>query len=158
MDLSSIKKEEVFQVPEGYFDELEESVMGKVRRHRRMVRTWKIAAASAAAVILILCVNLWIFMPEQQDNTTMVAQTSPGSNVPLLAANTPAISGLAPAEIPAATPVKTVEPAKTNVKHSSSSNHDTADEVIINESELDNADYQILDYYTEELAQMDYWF
>ena len=75
--LDEIKKENPFLVPDGYFDQLESEVMSKVRMeqkkiHRRRIYTISVAVAAVAA--LLIAINVWIFVPENNGQNTELAE------------------------------------------------------------------------------------
>lgn len=129
-DIEELKKENPFEVPEGYFDQLQSEVMEKVSRHRKLVRLRKIitlSVAVAAVAVLLISINWNIFNPEMNDNN--VAQTE-------------------------AAPEKLF--AADNGSYSFA--YEDCPEVDIEECNFDNVDDQILDYYDDEMSQIDYYY
>ena len=129
--LDEIKKENPFLVPDGYFDQLESEVMSKVRmeqkkNHRRRIYTISIAAA--AVVALLVAINVWIFLPENNSQNTELAEEGSNNSNILLA---------------------------SGGDYGVLSNGEALPTVDFEDSDLDNVDYQILDYYSDEMSQLD---
>ena len=126
--LDEIKKENPFLVPDGYFDQLESEVMLKVRMeqkkiHRRRIYTISVAVAAVAA--LLIAINVWIFAPENNgQNTELAEEGSNNSNILLASGNDYGVL----------------------------SNGEELPAVDFVASDLDNVDYQILDYYSDEMS------
>lgn len=129
--LDEIKKENPFFVPDGYFDQLESEVMSKVRMeqkkiHRRRIYTISVAVAAVAA--LLIAINVWIFVPENNgQNTELAEEGTPNSSILLASSNDYGVL----------------------------SNGEELPAVDFEASDLDNVDYQILDYYSDEMSQLD---
>ena len=129
--LDEIKKENPFLVPDGYFDQLESEVMSKVRMeqkriHRRKIYT--ISVAAAAVVALLVAINVWIFFPENNSQNTELAEEGSNNSTILLASGS---------------------------DYGVLSNGEELPAVNFEASDLDNVDYQILDYYSDEMSQLD---
>jgi uncharacterized membrane protein YdfJ with MMPL/SSD domain len=129
--LDEIKKENPFLVPDGYFDQLESEVMSKVRmeqkkNHRRRIYT--ISVAAAAVVALLVAINVWIFLPENNSQNTELAEEGSNNSNILLA---------------------------SGGDYGVLSNGEALPAVDFEDSDLDNVDYQILDYYSDEMSQLD---
>ena len=129
--LDEIKKENPFLVPDGYFDQLESEVMSKVRmeqkkNHRRRIYT--ISVAAAAVVALLVAINVWIFLPENNSQNTELAEEGSNNSSILLASSN---------------------------DYGVLSNGEALPAVDFEDSDLDNVDYQILDYYSDEMSQLD---
>ena len=129
-NLSEIKKENPFLVPEGYFDQLEQNVMSQVKQvqrqeHRRRIFT--ISVAAAAVVALLVAINVWIFLPDNNQNTQLAEEVSNSSSILLASGNEYGVLTTGEA-LPA---------------------------VDFESSDFDNVDYQIIDYYSDELSQLD---
>lgn len=130
--LDDIKKENSFLVPEGYFDQLEQDVMTQVhqiRQANRRRRIYTISIAAAAVVALLVAINVWIFAPDDNASNTQLAEEKATSGNVLLASG----SEMDVLSTGAVMPV-----------------------VDFEESDFDNVDYQILDYYTDEMSQLDF--
>ncbi len=130
-NLSEIKKENPFLVPDGYFDQLEENVMSQVKQvqkqeHRRRIYT--ISVAVAAVVALLVAINVWIFAPDNNGNNSQLAEESTNTNSVLLASGNDYGVLTTGEALPA---------------------------VDFEASDFDNVDYQILDYYSDEMSQLD---
>ena len=130
--LDEIKKENPFLVPDGYFDQLESEVMSKVRmeqkkNHRRRIYT--ISVAAAAVVALLVAINVWIFLPENNSQNTELAEEGGNNSSSILLASSNDYGVL--------------------------SNGEELPTVDFEASDLDNVDYQILDYYSDEMSQLD---
>lgn len=129
--LDEIKKENPFLVPDGYFDQLESEVMLKVRMeqkkiHRRRIYTISVAVAAVAA--LLIAINVWIFAPENNGQNTELAEEGSNNSSILLASGN---------------------------DYGVLSNGEELPAVDFEASDLDNVDYQILDYYSDEMSQLD---
>ena len=130
--LDDIKKENPFLVPDGYFDQLEQDVMTQVHQihyANRRRRIYTISIAAAAVVALLVAINLWIFAPDNKASNTQLAEGNTTSGSVLLASGSEMDVLSTGQEMPT---------------------------VDWEESDFDNVDYQILDYYTDEMSQLDY--
>lgn len=130
-NLSEIKKENPFLVPDGYFDQLESEVMLKVRAEQKRVhrrRIYTISIAAAAVVALLVAINVWIFLPENNSQNTELAEEGSNNSNILLA---------------------------SGGDYGVLSNGEALPAVDFEDSDLDNVDYQILDYYSDEMSQLD---
>lgn len=128
--LSEIKKENPFLVPDGYFDQLESEVMLKVRTEQKRVhrrRIYTISIAAAAVVALLVAINVWIFLPNNNGQSTELAKEGSESSILLASGNDYGVL----------------------------SNGEALPAVDFENSDLDNVDYQILDYYSDEMSQLD---
>lgn len=129
-NLSEIKKENPFLVPDGYFDQLESEVMLKVRAEQKRIhrrRIYTISIAAAAVVALLVAINVWIFLPDNNGQNTELAKEGSESNILLASGN----------------------------DYELLSNGEALPAVDFENSDLDNVDYQILDYYSDEMSQLD---
>ncbi|MBR4536980.1 MAG: hypothetical protein IKO62_10085 [Bacteroidales bacterium] len=129
--LDEIKKENPFLVPDGYFDQLESEVMSKVKLEQKKVhrrRIYTISVAAAAVVALLVAINVWIFLPENNSQNTELADEGSNSSAILLASGS---------------------------DYGVLSNGEALPAVDFEDSDLDNVDYQILDYYSDEMSQLD---
>lgn len=129
-NLSEIKKENPFLVPEGYFDQLEQNVMLQVKQvqrqeHRRRIFT--ISVAAAAVVALLVAINVWIFLPDNNQDPQLAKEVSNSNSILLASGNEYGVLTTGEA-LPA---------------------------VDFESSDFDNVDYQIIDYYSDELSQLD---
>ena len=128
--LNDIKKENPFTVPDGYFDQLENDVMVQVQHlqklHHRR-RIYTISVAAAAVVALLVAINVWIFAPDNNAKNPQLAEES-SSSVLLASGNDYGVLTTGDA-LPA---------------------------VDFEDSDFDNVDYQILDYYSDEMSQLDF--
>ena len=131
--LSEIKKENPFLVPDGYFDQLENNVMTQVQRlqklHRRR-KIYTISVAAAAVAALLIAINVWIFAPDKNNNNIQIAENETTSSNALLASS-------------------------NNYDYGVLTTGDELPAVDFGDSDFDNVDYQILDYYSVEMAQLD---
>lgn len=128
--LSEIKKENPFLVPDGYFDQLESEVMLKVRTEQKRIhrrRIYTISIAAAAVVALLVAINVWIFLPNNNGQSTELAKEGSESSILLASGNDYGVL----------------------------SNGEALPAVDFENSDLDNVDYQILDYYSDEMSQLD---
>lgn len=125
--LQQVPKKNPFQVPENYFDDLENDVMAKVRQEQKVVKHRKIytiAAAVAAVAVLVIVLNIGLFSTGNETQNQNLAGNAVNTNQKLLAsANDNDITA-------------TYDPI-----------------VVIEESNLDNVDYQIIDYYDDEMSE-----
>jgi hypothetical protein len=129
-NLSEIKKENPFLVPDGYFDQLESEVMSKVRAEQKRIhhrRIYTISVAAAAIVALLVAINVWIFLPDNNGQNTELAKEGSESSILLASGN----------------------------DYELLSNGEALPAVDFENSDLDNVDYQILDYYSDEMSQLD---
>ena len=129
-NLSEIKKENPFLVPDGYFDQLESEVMLKVRTEQKRIhrrRIYTISVAAAAVVALLVAINVWIFLPDNNGQSTELAKEGNESSILLASGN----------------------------DYELLSNGEALPAVDFENSDLDNVDYQILDYYSDEMSQLD---
>ncbi|MBP5650870.1 MAG: hypothetical protein J6X01_07340 [Bacteroidales bacterium] len=129
-NLNEIKKENPFLVPDGYFDQLESEVMSKVRAEQKRIhhrRIYTISVAAAAIVALLVAINVWIFLPDNNGQNTELAKEGSESSILLASGN----------------------------DYELLSNGETLPAVDFENSDLDNVDYQILDYYSDEMSQLD---
>ena len=129
--LDEIKKENPFLVPDGYFDQLESEVMSKVKLEQKKVhrrRIYTISVAAAAVVALLVAINVWIFLPENNSQNTELSDEGSNSSAILLASGS---------------------------DYGVLSNGEALPAVDFEDSDLDNVDYQILDYYSDEMSQLD---
>lgn len=133
--LNDIPKTNPFQVPENYFEQLEQEVMMKVKqeqqeqkqKHLRHRRIYTIITAAAAVVALIVVINLWFFLPQNKPQDSQLAEGASTTSV-LLASGSD--NGML-------------------------STGEAVPDVVIEEVDFDNIDYQILDYYSDEMSQLD---
>lgn len=131
MKLEDIEKENSFELPEDYFNQLESSVMHTVHRRHLWSRIAKIGTPSLVAVFLgLLAFNLWFTNPEQETTSPTLAENVSNSDAVYLAENTLEISDLV-------------------------SDDESAD-LTIDVSDLDNSDYLIIAYYGSEQASLDF--
>lgn len=125
--LQQVPKKNPFQVPENYFDDLENDVMAKVRQEQKVVKHRKIytiAAAVAAVAVLVIVLNIGLFSTGNNTQNQNLAENAVNTDQKLLAsANDNDITA-------------TYDPI-----------------VVIEESNLDNVDYQIIDYYDDEMSE-----
>ncbi|MCQ2270597.1 MAG: hypothetical protein MJZ52_05165 [Bacteroidales bacterium] len=125
--LQQVPKKNPFQVPENYFDDLENDVMAKVRQEQKVVKHRKIytiAAAVAAVAVLVIVLNIGLFSTGNDTQNQNLAENAVNTDQKLLAsANDNDITA-------------TYDPI-----------------VVIEESNLDNVDYQIIDYYDDEMSE-----
>lgn len=125
--LQQVPKKNPFQVPENYFDDLENDVMAKVRQEQKVVKHRKIytiAAAVAAVAVLVIALNIGLFSTGNDTQNQNLAENAVNTDQKLLAsANDNDITA-------------TYDPI-----------------VVIEESNLDNVDYQIIDYYDDEMSE-----
>ena len=129
--LDEIKKENPFLVPDGYFDQLESEVMLKVRMEQKKIhrrRIYTISVAVAAVTALLIAINVWIFAPENNGQNTELAEEGSNNSSILLASGN---------------------------DYGVLSNGEELPAVDFEASDLDNVDYQILDYYSDEMSQLD---
>ena len=131
--LSEIKKENPFLVPDGYFDQMENDVMAQVQHlqklHRRR-KIYTISVAVAAVALLLITINVWIFAPDKSSNNTQLAENGTTSSNTLLASS-------------------------NNYDYGVLTTGDELPAVDFGDSDFDNVDYQILDYYSDEMSQLD---
>ena len=130
--LDEIKKENPFLVPDGYFDQLESEVMLKVRMEQKKIhrrRIYTISVAVAAVTALLIAINVWIFAPENNGQNTELAEEGSNNSSILLASGN---------------------------DYGVLSNGEELPAVDFEASDLDNVDYQILDYYSDEMSQLDF--
>ncbi|MBO4654564.1 MAG: hypothetical protein J5644_03365 [Bacteroidales bacterium] len=129
-NLNDIKKENPFLVPDGYFDQLENNVMDQVRHiqklHHRR-KIYTISVAVAAVAALLIAINVWIFAPDNNAQNPQLAEESP-SSVLLASSNDYGVL----------------------------TTGDALPDVDFEGSDFDNVDYQILDYYSDEMSQLDF--
>lgn len=131
MRLEDIEKENPFELPEDYFNHLENSVMHTVHRRHLWTRIAKIGTPSLVAVFLgLLAFNLWFTNPVQEPAAPAFAENTSSSNAVYVAAN--------------------------NVSASDFSNDDELVGLAIEEGDLDNSDYLIIAYYDSEQASLDF--
>lgn len=125
--LQQVPKKNPFQVPENYFDDLENDIMAKVRQEQKVVKHRKIytiAAAVAAVAVLVIVLNIGLFSTGNDTQNQNLAENAVNTDQKLLAsANDNDITA-------------TYDPI-----------------VVIEESNLDNVDYQIIDYYDDEMSE-----
>lgn len=100
IDLESLKKEEHYDIPEGYFDQLPNQVMTAIRKKRNRTRKTWIAAAAAVMLAIV--------------TTTLVINFTNEVNAP-------------------------------------------ANMQVTEISEEEQLEDQMINYYSDELAQMDYY-
>ena len=55
-----------YDVPEGFFNDLETSVMARIARRRRARLIWWSGAAAAVVAAVMVCANIW-----HRDNTSL---------------------------------------------------------------------------------------
>lgn len=125
--LQQVPKENPFQVPENYFEDLENDIMAKVRQEQKVIkhrRIYTIAAAVAAVAALVIVLNIGLFSAGNNTQSQNLAENAVNADQKLLAsADDNNITA-------------TYEPI-----------------VVIEESNLDNVDYQIIDYYDDEMSE-----
>lgn len=148
IDLEKEKIADGFQIPNGYFDDIEDVIFQKIYLDEKKIKQknrWRIFAFSAAASVLIV-LGLFLLIPqndyskaqndprdeEQKSETEMLFEEMDHIEETLLAYST--ISDEQALQI----------------------NHDLDQRVemleeMINEEKLQDEDYQILDYYLEEV-------
>ncbi len=124
--LQQVPKDNPFQVPENYFDDLENDVMAKVKQEQKVVkhrRIYTIAAAVAAVTALVIVLNIGLFSSGNDTQSQNLAENAVNADPKLLAS------------------------ADDNITATS------YPIVVIEESNLDNVDYQIIDYYDDEMSE-----
>jgi len=65
IDLDSLKKEEHYEVPEGYFDQLPQQVMSSIRKSRNRRRTTWLSAV-AAVMLGVVCTTIILKVNEEE--------------------------------------------------------------------------------------------
>jgi hypothetical protein len=133
--LNDIPKTNPFQVPDNYFEQLEQEVMMKVKqeqqeqkqKHLRHRRIYTIISAAAAVVALLVMINHWFVMPENKPQDTQLAESASTTNVLLASSSDNGVL----------------------------STGEAVPDVEIEEVDFDNIDYQILDYYSDEMSELD---
>ena len=130
--LNDIPKENPFLVPDNYFEQLEQDVMAQVQQiqkatYHRKIYTRIIAVAAMAA--LLIAINVWIFVPNNKgQDATLAQEKTTNSSVMLASGNELDVLSTGEA-MPA---------------------------VDFEASDFDNVDYQILDYYSDEMSDFEY--
>ena len=130
--LNDIPKENPFLVPDNYFEQLEQDVMAQVQQiqkatYHRKIYTRIIAVAAMAA--LLIAINVWIFVPNNKgQDATLAQEETTNSSVMLASGNELDVLSTGEA-MPA---------------------------VDFEASDFDNVDYQILDYYSDEMSDFEY--
>ena len=130
--LNDIPKENPFLVPDNYFEQLEQDVMAQAQQiqkatYHRKIYTRIIAVAAMAA--LLIAINVWIFVPNNKgQDATLAQEKTTNSSVMLASGNELDVLSTGEA-MPA---------------------------VDFEASDFDNVDYQILDYYSDEMSDFEY--
>lgn len=131
MRLEDIEKENPFELPEDYFNHLEDNVMHTVHRRHLWSRIAKIGTPSLVAVFLgLLAFNLWFTNPAQEPTAPAFAENSSNSNAVYLAANM--------------------------IQGNDFASSAESENLTIDVSDLDNSDYLIIAYYDSEQASLDF--
>lgn len=122
--LEELKKENPFTVPEGYFEQLEENVVSQVARLKKLVLRRKIITYSAAvAAVAVLLISVNGFIFKSETPAENLAQVETTTDK-LLAVDNGNLSALS-GQYP---------------------------EVNLDMVGFDNVDYQILDFYDDEMS------
>ncbi len=128
--LNDIPKENHFLVPDNYFEQLEQEAMSQVRQEQKRLRhrrIYTIITAAAAVVALLVVINLWFVMPENKPQGSQLAEGESTTSVLLASSSGDGVL----------------------------STGEAVPDVVIEEVDFDNIDYQILDYYSDEMSQLD---
>ncbi|MDR1758890.1 MAG: hypothetical protein LBR51_08095 [Bacteroidales bacterium] len=133
--LEDIKKIETFPVPDGYFDQLEKEVLQHVKaeRVRQKRRSLLLYAFSGVAAALLLLFATTTVVKLLRHDSPAVVQTTPEQENPVLTAQL--------------TTQPDTDPAKTLLTYHPS----PANEIEHDPTQLDNVDYQIIEYYNDEI-------
>lgn len=80
IDIENLDRNEHYEVPEGYFDQLPSQVMAAIKKEKTTRRNI-FAAAAAAVVLLAVASTLFInFKSEEKNNQTQIAIEDKASN------------------------------------------------------------------------------
>lgn len=154
IDLNKIDKKEIFQVPENYFEEMQEQVLAKIRHQKIKSRNNRVLVAiTSIAATFLLIFSLLHFIPQPDQGN--LALTGTHESLSEMLTDTGSTESVMPDEVQvtenrttnwdiAINRVSSVMPKETS----------TLAQVIEN-VELDNLDYQILEYYQEDISLMD---
>lgn len=167
IDINKIKKDNTsFQVPEGYFDELQDNVMQKVRqeRDREKRRNRYMLISSIAASVALVLGSIWIWLPgESSHSHVLVDNTTSGKEI---AGNIPKEDTFRVNRYDL--DMKVVEVEKTSMlDHAVPATPVLANAPLSGEKNVivedENAtcvdiDYQILEHYQDELTFLDVYF
>lgn len=125
--LQDLRKDNPFLVPDHYFDTLEKEVMAQIKQQQAHSRHRKIyTIATAVAAVAALLIVLNIGVFRNNEETARLANNSAPATEQLFASSEVGFSD------------EFAEP-----------------EISLEDYELDNLDYQILDFYNDEQSEMD---
>lgn len=153
MDLDQLKKQDCYNVPDEYFDELPKMVMNKITKQKKVV-VWRrtLVAVSSIAASILLIVGIIKLRPES--GVPMVAQTvdSIAQSVEEQQILTAQVDE---SEVVAADAENVKESSKkdaSSVKPAKKVSKSASKK----EAELEDADYQVIDMYREEIELNEY--
>jgi len=138
--IDDLNKKMEFNVPDGYFEKMQNEVFAKIHWHKKKLKQRKIiySIGSIAASLLII-INVVYFYPEK---------------------NSENFASLVPEKKEAQQPLynNIIEHDLIEVKNNSeigiSRKNKTSDKQIVAEMELDNLDYNIIEYYEESMYDL----
>ncbi|MCQ2286719.1 MAG: hypothetical protein MJZ76_07575 [Bacteroidales bacterium] len=165
-DIPHFSEKELFPVPEGFFENLSEQTLAAIREdeQKRMLfsRRWHYAASSIAAVALVI-LAVGFFFPSSDDVNKLAQRTTTNSSIGLK--NNLQNNGI---QSDTTLLAQTVEPMDAQAIKTTHSRTTSAASVMSNESNLQEScsvdedefcamDYQMIEYYCDELEENDFY-
>lgn len=148
--LDQIKNKNGFQVPEHYFENLENVVIDRIKRHQQLAvrkrRIWVTAASLAASFLIVLSVIQF----RSQEEILVTGNENP---VPVSSQdNTHNAHELAFADIssPVSPPVENLQPL-----HTAALRNESVRTPHVSDTEWKDLDIQIIEYYSDEILFAD---
>lgn len=154
IDLNKIEKKEIFQVPENYFEEMQEQVLAKIRHQKIKSRNNRVLLAiTSIAATFLLVFSLLHFIPQPEQGN--LALTGNHDSLSEILTDTGSTESVMPDEVQVTENRTTSRDIAINRVSSVIPKETSTLAQVIENVELDNLDYQILEYYQEDISLMD---
>lgn len=153
IDLNKIEKKEIFQVPENYFEEMQEQVLAKIRHQKIRSRNRLLVAITSVAATFLLVFSLLHFIPQPEQGN--LAFTGNHDSLSEILTDTGSTESVMPDEVQVTENRTTSRDIAINRVSSVIPKETSTLAQVIENVELDNLDYQILEYYQEDISLMD---
>ncbi len=154
IDLNKIDKKEIFQVPENYFEEMQEQVLAKIRHQKIKSRNNRVLVAiTSIAATFLLVFSLLHFIPQPDQGN--FALTGTHESLSEMLTDTGSTESVMPDEVQVTENRTTNRDIAINRVSSVMPKETSTLAQVIENVELDNLDYQILEYYQEDISLMD---
>ncbi len=157
------KKNNFFKVPDGYFESLQDAVMKKVNehdKHKRILKKRIFAISSiAASLLLILGITFSVMYETPVVNSEkQLAYNQPKESINPTSASLDN-SGIEKEEVIPSTPssAEKTMTAATPRPHNIKKEEPIEVDLVIDEEEFNDIDYQILDNYSDDIVFYDYF-